>query len=323
MNKREITYLEAIREAITEEFERNPSLVVFGEDILDEKRKPTLGDLKKKYPDRIMNHVPLVEDMLGGIGLGMSLGGLTPIVQLDYATFLPLALDGIYRLATWRYRMGEEQNPGVVFRVSSSMYLGCGPEFSTSLLATLFHLPNLWIAAPLTPFYAKGLMKTALRARRPVIFFEEEVLYDRVKGMVAEENVAVPFGTSHLLGRGADLTFISWLRPALMARDAALKLAQEGKTADVIALQTLNPLDMDAILASARKTGRVVIAEEDMLRGGIGAELAARITETLPHCRIRRVAARDTVLPARAQYEKLMLPDEEKIYEAARSLLVR
>lgn len=323
MNDRKISFRKAINEALEEELSANPNLIIIGEDIIDADRQPTTDNLDGKFPGRVINHLPLAEDMLCGMGLGMYLGGLKPIIQFDCGTFLTLALNDIWRLGTWRYRMAEKEGPGVVIRLGHNGYFGCGAEFATSLLSLAFHLPNILIATPSFAYHAKGLLKSALRANRPVIFVENKhpLILER-EGWVPEEEYMVSFGTSAMPRTGKDITIISWLFGTFDAILAADALQNDGIGAEVISLQTIYPMDINTILASAKKTGKVVIVEEDMLRGGVGAEISARINESLPLCRTLRVAAKNIPLPCGTQrFERLILPDKDAIITASHRLM--
>ncbi|OGZ02541.1 MAG: hypothetical protein A3G64_00900 [Candidatus Liptonbacteria bacterium RIFCSPLOWO2_12_FULL_60_15] len=319
MNNREILYKEAIREAFEEELAENPRLIVIGEDIRESKSGISLlAECEKKFPGRIMNHLPLVEEMLGGIALGMNLAGFKPAVQMDYSTFITLMMSDIFEIGNWRYRMGEEAGPGITIRLSHEGYGEKGAELGASLLALLLHIPNLAIATPSIPYYAKGLLKTALRAEFPTIFFEHKRLYD-IRGRVPEGEYTVPFGTSAIFKPGNDVTIVSWSYLTHQALTAARALQEEGVSAEVISLETLHPLRIEPLVASVRKTGRLLIVEEDMERGGVGGEIAAEVIQRVPSLRIERLAAHNVGLPP-TKRELFFLPTVEKIAAAARDL---
>ncbi len=316
MNEREITIREAIQEALREEFMLESTCFIIGEDLHDDRRQEVLAELKEEFPDRFIT-TPLLEDMICDIGLGMSMGGLKPIVGFSYGTFITLALDGIYRLGHWRYRMAENEGPHVIVRIS---YGGeaRGSEFSASLVGLIMHLPNIWIAVPSSPYFAKGLLKTALRASRPTIFFEHKNLYEK-KGDVPSDDYTVPFGTAIITRQGTDITLITWSFMNEVATEVAEILEKEGIRVEAVSLQTLNPIDMDTILKSALKTQRVVILEEDQLRGGIGAEIGMRILENIPHCLIKRIASKNVPMPP-GKYERLVIPTANQIVTVCREL---
>ncbi len=321
MNNRNITYKEAINEALEEEFANDPHRILIGEDIVGENREPVAGNLKKKFPDRVINSLPLVEEMLCGIGLGMHLGGLKPVIQFDYSTFLTLSFYELFKLGTWRYRMAEKDGPGIVIIMGHDNFFCAGPEFATSLLASVFHLPNIWIAAPIFPYHTKGLLKTALRANRPVLFVEEKyrAVY-KLTGQVPAGDYSIPFGQAVIAKPGNTLTIISWLSSTIFSIEAAHKLEKEGISVEVVSLQTLQPMDTKTIFASAKKTRRVVIVENEMLRGGIGAEICAQIHESVPGCKIIRVANLNVPLPPASTHIESIMITTEKIEDACRNL---
>lgn len=322
---RKISFREAIKEALEEELARDPRLIAVGDDVREGRaRSPAITEeLKVKFPDRIINRMPLVEEMLCGIGLGMSVGGLKPIVQFDHGTFIPLALHELHRLGIWRYRMNEKGGPGIVVRIGHGGYSADGAEFSASHLAHILHLPNVWIATPSYAYHAKGLLKSAIRANRPVVFVEHKhsSIYYREE-MVPSEEYLVPFGTSVKVKTGKDITIVAWMLMAHSAFAATeLLLKNEQIEAEVISLQTLYPMDMPAILDSARKTGRVLVVDEEMERGGIAAEICARLAAQLPGCRLERLAAKNVPLPANVVCQKYVLPTIEDIADACKQIV--
>ena len=319
MSEREITFKDAIAEALYLGMQKDPSIFVVGDDMLDLKQKSVTGNVREKFSDRIIE-TPLIEDMVGGIGLGMSMGGLVPIINLNCGAFLTLAVDAIYRLGVWRYRMAENVNPRVIFRIGQYGCLGRGPEISASFLATVLHLPNILIFTPSTPYYAKGLLLAALTADKPVLFFEHKKLYE-LKGPVPDEGYATPLCVSTVLRPGQHVTIISWMYTSYMAMEAARLLAREGIEAEVIVLHTLNPIDTMTVFSSANKTHRVVIVEEDMLRGGVGAEVGAQIAEHMPNCLIKRVASKNVPL-APGRSEVFVAPTVNEVAAACKTLLL-
>lgn len=314
---RNISIKTAIQEAFNEEFNRNPNLVVLGEDVLDTQRKPILSTLKEEFPDRVINSLPLVEEMLCGIGLGMYLGGLKPVIQFDYSTFITLAMDSIYRLGNWRYRMAEKTGPGIVVRVGHESYTQGGPEFAASLLGLIFHLPNINIAVPRTPYHTKGLLKTALRSNQPTLFFEHRRNYE-LRGQIPDKEYTVPFGTASVARSGKHITLVAWSWLSILSQQASRILNKRGIEVEIIILHTLHPLDIDTIIASAKKTGRMLIVEEDMLRGGIGAEIVAEVAEMFPYCRFYRLAAKNVPIPP--VFGDLVVPNLKQIVEACENL---
>lgn len=314
---RKITFGQAVTEALNEEFARDDKFFSIGEEIRNINYQLISEEFHKQFANRIIV-TPLIEEMLGSIGLGMNMGGLKPVITLSHGTFVGLAFNDLYRIGTWRYRMGESSGPGIVFRVSYGG-TGRGSEFDASLVANLLHLPNLKILTPSSPHHAKGLLKTAMRYGGPVIFFEHKKLYD-LEGAVPEEEYTVPFGSSSLLREGKDITLISWSFMIYQIGRWSEQLLKEGMNPEIIALHTLHPLDFKNIATSAKKTGRIVVVEEDMLRGGVGAEIGVRIAEELPNCRIKRIAAKNFPIGS-GPYEHCVLPAEKDLIYVCKKIM--
>ena len=317
MNDRVITFREAIQEAIYEEMCLDESIVIIGEDVLATGRKssikfPTTGDIK-----RVWNHIPLVEDMLGGIALGMSIGGLRPVVQFDYPTFVTHAFESIYRLGHWRYRTTERDGPGVVIRVALEGFVSGGPDISKSFIGTVMDIPNVSIVIPSTPYYVKGLLKMALRINQPTLFFETKKLY-RMRGIVPTDDYTISYGVSEKMAEGTHVSLISWGYARKLTIDAETILKREGISADVIVLQTLKPLDSVTILASARKTKNVVVVDEE--GGSAGARIVALVAEHTIGCRVRIVSPKN-IPPPPWEFAKYVLPTVADVVEACKNTL--
>ncbi|OGZ94154.1 MAG: hypothetical protein A2131_00045 [Candidatus Sungbacteria bacterium GWC2_49_10] len=318
MTRKTMTFADAIDAALEEEMAADSRIFVLGEDILDVNHNIVTKSAKDKFPKRFIS-TPLIEDMLGDIGLGMNLAGLKPILNLDYGTFVSNAFNSLYRLGIWRYRTAEKSGPAVIFRISHYGYLGRGAELAASFLGAIFHLPNIVIATPAFPHDAYGLLKTALQSDRPVVFFEHKKLYDH-NGIVPNKEYMVPFGSSTVLKNGTDVTLIAWSFMSHLAMSAANILDPQKINTEVIILHTINPMDMETVLNSARKTKRVIIIEEDMLRGGIGAEISTQINKRISEIKVTRIAAKNVPLPIGQKYENLILPSIENIVEECRRL---
>jgi len=318
MTRKTMTFADAIDAALEEEMAADSRIFVLGEDILDVNHNIVTKSAEDKFPKRFIS-TPLIEDMLGDIGLGMNLAGLKPILNLDYGTFVSNAFNSLYRLGIWRYRTAEKSGPAVIFRISHYGYLGRGAELAASFLGAIFHLPNIVIATPAFPHDAYGLLKTALQSDRPVVFFEHKKLYDH-NGIVPNKEYMVPFGSSTVLKNGTDVTLIAWSFMSHLAMSAANILDPQKINTEVIILHTINPMDMETVLNSARKTKRVIIIEEDMLRGGIGAEISTQINKRISEIKVTRIAAKNVPLPIGQKYENLILPSIENIVEECRRL---
>jgi pyruvate dehydrogenase E1 component beta subunit len=321
---RKISMRQAIQEALMEEMERDPAIVLFGEDV--GKFGGVFGvtaGLQEKFGNRVFD-TPITESTIVGASLGMALTGLRPIPELQFGDFVGIAFDEIYnKLGKWRYMHGGTMEIPVTLRLPIGIAGGAGPEHSQSPQALFIHAPGLYIVVPSTPYDAKGLLKTAIRNNNPVLFFEHKVLYD-VKGEVPEEEYTLPFGQADVKREGTDLTIIATALQVHTALQAAEKLAQEGINAEVVDPRTLAPLDKETILRSVRKTGRVLIVHEEPKTGGTGAELAAMIAEEALfdlHAPIIRLGGPDVPIAQSLHLERYYVPSEEQILEAARRLM--
>lgn len=320
MSEKVIAFKDAVTEALAEELAREPRLVVIGDEIRAGPAQ-TIDDLAGKFPGRVITRMPLAEEMLCGIGLGIHLGGLKPVVQFNHSAFLLLAFYELYKLGTWRYRMAEKSGPGIVIRTAHLGGRYPATELDAALFSAFFHLPNIWIAAPSFPYYAKGLFKAAVRADRPVLFIEDKVpeIYFREEAIPVHD-YEVPFPKAALCRSGGDITIVSWQYPTFLALQASEELQKKGIDVEVLSLQTLQPLDMETIVASAKKTGRVLVVEEDPLRGGIGAEISAQIGELLPQCRVRRLASKNMPRYCEPPGAEPILPNVSAILKACEAL---
>lgn len=318
MSERIITFREAVEEAFIDAFARDEHLMLIGEDVRKDIRTPTLAPLAANYPRRVLSRIPLIEELLGGIGLGLSLGGMTPVVQINWSGFTPLLIDQIQRAAGWRFRMVGQKDPHVIFRIGHDGYdrFGVGPELATPMLATLLHTPNLVLLTPSSPYHAKGLLNSAFQESRTIVFFEHKRLYE-MEGNVPREPYSIPFGASSVVREGSHLTLVTWLYTTHFALEAAKQLETEGVSVEIVVLHSLHPMDMDAIFASVRKTGKLVILEEEMVRGGVGAEIAARVTETMS-ARVSRIGSRNVPIPGRGRYSAFVTPTLDMVLEGCR-----
>ncbi len=321
---RELTYIAAISEALREEMRRDPNVLVMGEDIAGDfggAFKVTKGFEAEFGARRVLN-TPLAELGFVGAATGMALMGLRPVIEMQFADFISSAFDSIVQFAaTTHYRWGGAV-PWVI-RAPSDGGIRSGPFHSQNPEAWFVHTPGLKVVAPGTPADAKGLLIAAIRDNNPVIYFESKPLYRSLKGYVPPGEYVVPLGQAQLARAGGDLSIITYgamLQQALAATD---KLAQEGITADVLDLRTLKPLDTEAILATARKTGKVLVVHAANQLAGVGAEVAALVAaqafEWLD-APVQRLGGLDTPVPFSPPLEDAYRPNAAKIYDAARSL---
>ncbi len=319
----EITYIEAIRQALWEEMERDDRVFLIGEDIghYGGAFKITHGFLEKFGEDRVID-TPIAESGIVGAAVGAALMGQRPVAEMQFADFIACAFDQIVNMAAkFRYRTGT--NVPLVIRGPYGARVHGGPFHSQSPEAWFAHVPGLKVVAPSTPADAKGLLKAAIRDPDPVIYFEHKYLYRRVKGPVPEGDALVPIGKAEVKREGNDLSIITYGAMVHQAFDAANRLSRKGVSAEIVDLRSLCPLDRETVVASARKTGKVVIVHEATRTGGIGGEVAALIAEEAfdrldgP---ILRVAAPDTPVPFASPLEEAFLPNAERIAAAAERL---
>jgi 2-oxoisovalerate dehydrogenase E1 component beta subunit len=319
----EVTMLEAIREALFEEFERDPAVVALGEDIgvYGGAFKATEGLLAKFGPERVID-TPISETAIVGAACGMSYLGLRPVVEMQFIDFIACCFNQVTNfVAKSHYRWGAPV-PMVVRGPSGGGVHG-GPFHSANPEMYFVHTPGLKVVYPSTAYDAKGLLKSAIRDNNPVLFFEHKFLYRRVKEELPAEEYTVPIGKAAVRREGRHLTILSYAAAAHTSLEAAQRLATEGIDAEVIDLRTLLPLDREAIVNSVEKTGKLLIVHEDTRTGGIAGEIAAIVCEdAFGHLDgpIARVTALDTPVPYSPPLEEYFLPSVEKVAAAAREL---
>ena len=319
----DITYIEAIHQALWEEMERDERVFLIGEDIghYGGAFKITLGFLERFGADRVID-TPIAESAIVGTATGAALMGLRPVVEMQFADFIACGFDQVVNMAAkFHYRTGS--SVPLVIRCPSGGGVHGGPFHSQNPEAWFIHVPGLKVVAPSTPYDAKGLLKAAIRDPDPVLYFEHKFLYRRIKGKVPDEDFIVPIGKAEVKREGTDVSVISYGAMAHQAFEAANRLSGKGISVEILDLRTLLPLDRDAILATARKTGKVVIVHEATRTGGLGGEVAAIIAESAfdrldgP---ILRVTAPDTPVPFTTTLEEAFLPNAERIATAIERL---
>lgn len=321
----ETTYLEAIRQGIWEEMERDERVLLLGEDIgaLGGPFRVTDGMLERFGAGRVID-TPISEQAIIGAAAGAAHMGLRPVCEMQFIDFIACGYDMLTNyVATARYRAGL-RTPMVV-RGPSGGYVRGGPFHSQNPEAAFLHTPGLKIVCPATVRDAKGLIKAAIRDEDPVLFFEHKYLYRRIKeDLPAGEEVLTPIGRARVAREGTDLTIVTWSAVAWKALEAAERLAAtDGLSVEVLDLRSLLPLDDEAIVASVRKTNRVLVAHEDTRTGGVAGEIIARINELAFEwldAPVRRVAAHDVPLPYAPTLEDTVLPQTEDLIAASRWL---
>jgi len=318
-----LTYVEAIRQGIWEEMERDPSVFLLGEDIgvYGGAFKVTEGMIEKFGADRVID-TPISESAIVGAAVGAALMGMRPVVEMQFMDFIACGFDQIVNMAAKiHYRWG----PAVplVIRGPSGAGVHGGPFHSQSNEMWFVHTPGLKVVVPATAYDAKGLIKASIRDDNPVIFYEHKFLYRRIKDEVPEEDYVVPLGKAAVRREGADISVITYGAMVWTALDAAKELEKEGISLEVVDLRTLLPYDEETVLSSVRKCSKAILLHEDTRTGGMAGELAALTAEKAfeeldgP---IVRVTAPDTPVPFAPPLEEYFLPNAQKVVDAARSL---
>jgi len=324
---RELTYREALREALREEMKRDSSVFLLGEDIAEYggTYKVTQGLVEEFGHDRVRN-TPLAEAAIAGAALGAALVGMRPVAEIMYIDFSPIAMEQIFnQIAKLRYMTGGMVKVPLVIRTQSGGGVSAGPHHSQSLEALYTHIPGLKVVMPSTPYDAKGLLKSSIREDNPVIFIEGKKLYGQT-GMVPEKEYLVPLGKAEVRRDGSDITIIAIARMINRALQVAETLEKDGISVEVIDPRTLIPLDEDTIINSVKKTSRALIVHEACKTGGFGAEIAAIIAEKAFDCLdapIKRVANPDSPIPFNPGLEDYVIPNEHDIWAAALELMGR
>jgi len=317
------TYLEAIRQGILEEMERDSSVFLLGEDIgvYGGAFRVTAGALDR-FGERRVIDTPLSEAGIVGAAIGAALMGLRPVAEMQYIDFITCGFDQVVNFAAkCRYRWGAAVP--LVIRGPAGGGVHAGPFHSQNPEAWFVHTPGLKVVAPATAYDAKGLIKSAIRDNDPVLFFEHKALYRRIKEEIPATDYTVPLGRAAIFRPGSDLSIVTYAAMVYVAQQAAETLEQEGISTEIIDLRTLLPLDEETILASVRKTSRVIILHEDTLTGGVGGEIAARISEKAfdrLDAPVVRIAAPDCPVPYSPPLESAFLPSANRVVEKARWL---
>jgi 2-oxoisovalerate dehydrogenase E1 component beta subunit len=319
----EITYLQAIHDALWEEMERDANVFLLGEDIgaFGGAFKVTAGFIEHFGSRRVLD-TPMAETAIVGAAIGSALMGMRPVAEMQFADFISCTFDQLVNFAaTNHYRWGEPVP--IVIRAPSGGGLRGGPFHSQNPEAWFVHTPGLKVVAPATPHDAKGLLKAAIRDNNPVVYFENKYLYRHLKGEVPEEEYIVPIGAAEVRRQGEDITLLAYgamvEESIVAAKDAAL----DGIDVEVVDLRSLKPLDRETVLKSARKTGKIAIAHEAYRTCGVGGELAALIAEEAFEwldAPLVRITAPDTPVPYSPPLEDAFRPNAEKILAALRNL---
>ncbi len=320
--------IDAINHGLREEMARNPKIVMWGEDVADPKGGVfgvTRG-LSAAFPGRVVNS-PLAEASIAGVAAGMAIGDYKPIVEMQFGDYLwPAALQLRNEIPTVRWRSQGEWECPVVVRVAVGGYIKGGPWHSANVESFFAHIPGWKVVYPSCAEDAKGLIKNAARSKDPVVFLEHKGLYRRLQAKTQEPDAdyTIPFGCGTVRREGTDLTVVTWGSTVYMALDLARQMEKEGVSLEVIDLRSIVPLDEELIYRSVRKTSRVMIAHEDTLTAGFGAEVAARIAENCIGALdgpVVRVTARDSFVPSAPNLELAMLPSLADLKRGAQKAL--
>lgn len=326
MTTREIKYLEAVREALTQEMERDETVFLIGEDIgaYGGAFQVTHGMLDKFGPERILD-TPITELGIAGAAVGAALVGMRPVAEIMFMDFVTLASDQLVnQAAKLRYMFGGNAAVPLVLRTPAGSGTGGSAQHSQSLENWFVHIPGLKVVMPSTPYDAKGLLIASIRDNNPVIYIEHKLLY-KMKGHVPEESYTIPLGSAEVKREGRDMTIVATSIMVNRSLEAAEQLSGEGIEVEVIDPRTLKPLDKDTIIKSVTKTGRLLIVHEAAKTGGFGSELSAIIAESEAFgyldAPIIRLAGRDIPIPYNRTLEYHTVPQVENIVKKARDLV--
>lgn len=323
---REISYLDAIKEAMQDELKRDESVILLGEDIGKHGGAfgVTRGLFDRFGANRIID-TPISEGTIISCAIGAAITGMRPVAEIMFIDFTTLAMDQIVnQAAKMSYMLGGQVSVPIVIRCpEGSGYKGTAAQHSQCLEAWYAHVPGLKVVLPSSPYTAKGLFKAAVRDNNPVLFIEQKTLYG-MKGPVPEEDYVVPIGKSQVALEGSDVTIATYAYMTKVALEVAAKLAKQGIKVEVIDLLTLKPLDIEPVIRSVQKTGRLVVAHEACKSFGAGAEIAALVNEMAFEyldAPIQRVAALDVPVPFNYPEERVAIVNETELMEAVKKIL--
>jgi len=322
---REITYLEAVREAMVQEMRRDDEVFLIGEDVgtYGGAFGVSKGMLEEFGAERVRD-TPISEAAIAGAATGAAMMGMRPVMEIMFMDFLTISMNQLVNAAAkMRFMFGGKCSIPMVIRAPAGSGTGAAAQHSQCLEAWFVHVPGIKVVAPSTPYDAKGMLITAIRDNNPVLFVEHKLLY-RMKGPVPEAPYEIPLQSAEVKRQGRDLTIVAYSIMVPRALEAAEKLSEEGIEVEVVDPRCLDPLDTETIIHSVCKTGRVLITHEAPVTGGFGGELAAVIagSEAFDYldAPIRRLAGRNIPIPYNRTLERSAVPQVEDLIEAARSL---
>jgi pyruvate dehydrogenase E1 component beta subunit len=324
---REVTFAQAIREALAEELRRDSSVFVMGEDVAEAGTvfKVLTGLVEEFGRERVID-TPISEAGFTGIGVGAAMTGMRPVVDIMFGDFITLAMDQIAnQAAKVHYMSGGMLRVPIVFRTTLGATRRSAAQHSQSLHAWVSHVPGLKVVVPSTPYDAKGLLKAAIRDDNPVVFFEDKMMYT-LKGPVRDGEYTIPLGVADIKRAGTDVTIVATSSMVHVALAAAEMLAQAGISAEVVDPRTTVPLDTQTLIASARKTGRAIVVDEGYQRYGVTAELASVIAEGAffdLEAPVQRLGASDVPVPFSPVLEDVTVPTAERVAAIAKTICQR
>ena len=322
----DMTYRDALNLALKEEMRRDPSMVVWGEDVAlyEGSFKVTRGLLAEFGEERVRD-TPISENTIVGVSIGAAMGGLRPVAELMTVNFALLAMDQIVNhMAKIRSMFGGQAHLPMVIRAPGGGGSQLGAQHSQSLETYFMHCPGIYVAVPATPADARGLLKSSIRDNNPVMFLEHELLYNSKGDVPDDPEFLIPLGKAEVKREGRDVTIVAYSRMTILALEAAAELEKDGISCEVVDLRTLTPLDSETFVASVKKTGRAVVVEECWHAAGLGGHLASIIAEECFDrllAPVRRVSGLDVPMPYSRKIEKLCIPQVETIAAAVRETL--
>ena len=323
---RTLTFAGALNEALAQEMRRNPKIFMAGEDIgqYGGIYGVTKG-LLAEFGEKRIRDTPITESVIIGLAVGASAAGLQPVVELMFVDFIGVSMDQLLnQAAKMKYMFGGKATLPMVLRATQGAGHQAAAQHSQCLEAWFMHIPGIKVVVPSTPYDAKGLLTTALREQNPVVFLEHKFLYATVEGEVPEESYTIPFGVADVKRTGTDVTVVATMAMVHKALKVAADLAKEGISVEVIDPRTLPPLDDATIVASVKKTHRLVVVTEEVGHAGSSAEIAARVADKAfdyLDAGIKRVTAPFTPVPFSPVLENAFIPSEEKISAAIREVV--
>jgi pyruvate/2-oxoglutarate/acetoin dehydrogenase E1 component len=321
---REITFAQAINEALTEEMRRDPRVFIIGEDVAEAGTPfKVLSGLVKEFGKERVIDSPISEAGISGIGVGAAMTGMRPVVDIMFGDFITLTMDQLVnQAAKIHYMSGGKLKVPMVLRTTLGASRRSAAQHSQSLHAWLSHIPGLKVAVPSTPYDAKGLLKTAIRDDNPVVFFEDKMMY-QLKGPVPAEEYAIPLGTADVKRAGRDITLVATSSMVHVALAAADALQTSGVSAEVVDVRTTVPLDKEAIIESVKKTSRAIVIDEGYERYGVTAEIASVIADGAFYyldAPVKRMGAMDVPVPFSPVLEDQTVPTPEAVAAVAKRL---